>query len=134
MARALLEWVSVGVGPEWSKYDDGTCLDDDACIKVKWKPGGLEPPPPPAPVFKVRDVDLLASKAMAAQRKRDRQKGLVSDLPHDCAHCCHWDTDPIEFDSQEHRCWEHTLTNAKGVVTKTRLSTAKQSCEQWESK
>lgn len=138
LAQCLLEWVRIGVGPEWARYSGDTTLtmhEGESLIRVHWAPGGLEPVPAPPPIFAVREVDLLASKAMARMRARAKASGKpLSDLPRDCAHCRHWDTDPIEHDSQEHRCWEHTLVNPKGIATKTRVSTARQSCEQWESK
>ena len=138
LAQCLLDWVRIGVGPEWSKYAEDTALsmvEGESHIRVHWKKGGLEPLPPPPPTFAVRDVDLLASRAMARFRAQEKARGAtVPDLPRDCAHCRHWDPDPVEHDGTEHRCWEHTLVNPKGIATKTRVSTARQSCEQWESK
>ena len=72
----------------------------------------------------------FVTKALA----RQRAKGAMLDLPRDCAHCTHWASDPVDDGGEEHRCAAHTTVNHKGEILRSRLTRAKQTCDDYEER
>ena len=134
LAALALSLLRAAVGPEADGYAPLTRIDLDAgevLITARFLPG-KDPDqrkPDLGPVFSGFEPRFV-TKALA----RQRAKGALLGLPPDCAHCAHWSSDPVEPDGEEHRCAAHTTVNHKGQILRSRLTRARQTCDDYEAK